>query len=207
MALRIGAKPENSFDNPLGLMSDCHRRIEKFLDQLIAIAAQARGGALAPLQREALEVALRYFASASPLHTSDEEASLFPRMRASNHPEAINAMKALEALEADHKQADLAHAEVDNLGRDWLKNGWLPKAETVRLQALLNELRETYRKHIALEDNEIFPLAGRLLEASAIEAVGREMAARRGVDYDHLPVNSRCADRRIHREILLQGSH
>jgi hemerythrin-like domain-containing protein len=39
-----------------------------------------------------------------------------------------------------------------------------------------------YREHIALEDGEIFPLAARMMEKTEIEAVGREMAARRGID-------------------------
>ena len=35
MLLTINAPPRSDFDNPLGLLSDCHRRIEKFLEQLI----------------------------------------------------------------------------------------------------------------------------------------------------------------------------
>ena len=37
MAVQLGAKPEHSFDEPLGLLSDCHRRIEKFLDVMIRV--------------------------------------------------------------------------------------------------------------------------------------------------------------------------
>ena len=33
--LQIGAAPDHDFDEPLGLLSDCHRRIEHFLDILI----------------------------------------------------------------------------------------------------------------------------------------------------------------------------
>jgi hypothetical protein len=54
MPIRRGAPPENSFDTPLGLLSDCHRRIERFLEQLLRVAETARGGALDAGQRAAL---------------------------------------------------------------------------------------------------------------------------------------------------------
>jgi hypothetical protein len=30
MAIQIGAKPDNGFDDPIGMLKDCHRRIEHF---------------------------------------------------------------------------------------------------------------------------------------------------------------------------------
>ena len=43
MPIAIGQKLESDFRDPLGLLSDCHRRIERFLDGLIVISEQARG--------------------------------------------------------------------------------------------------------------------------------------------------------------------
>jgi len=31
MAIQIGAKPDSGFDDPIGMLKDCHRRIERFL--------------------------------------------------------------------------------------------------------------------------------------------------------------------------------
>jgi hypothetical protein len=59
MPITIGKKTESDFSNPLGLLSDCHRRIEKFLDVLIKVTSQARGAELNEDQRHALEAALR----------------------------------------------------------------------------------------------------------------------------------------------------
>jgi hemerythrin-like domain-containing protein len=64
------------------------------------------------------------------------------------------------------------------------------------LAALLGDLRETYRRHIALEDDEIFPLAGRALSADEIARVGHEMAVRRGLDPERLPSAVRPGARR-----------
>ena len=60
MPVSIGAS-ENTFANPLGLLSDCHRRIERFLQALLTVATQVAGGSLEAEHRRALEVALKYF--------------------------------------------------------------------------------------------------------------------------------------------------
>lgn len=195
MSIQIGAKPESSFNDPLGLLSDCHRRIEKFLDTLIAVTHEAKGGALSERQSEAMDVALRYFERAAPLHSQDEEASLFPLLRSAGE-EARQALSAIEALEHQHREADESHAEIDRLGRKWLAEGTLASGETEKMRTLLTELRELYRGHIAIEDKQIFPLAGKLLAQPALANVGREMALRRGLDPDNLPSISHCQQRK-----------
>lgn len=201
MAIQLGAEPENDFTTPLGLLSDCHRRIEKFLDQLISLVSEVQpprqeteqGTGLTAGQRNTLEVALRYFREAAPRHTLDEEESLFPRMRACSDEAVPIALASLDALEADHDRAETAHAEVETLGQKWLSNGHLSAQEFDRLGALLRDLRSLYQRHILIEDTQIFPLAGRVLDTDAIRAIGGEMAARRGIDL------SKIADRNLYR--------
>jgi hemerythrin-like domain-containing protein len=186
MAVTIGKKPESDFTNPIGMLGDCHRRIERFLQILVVVNEQAKGGSLSEEQREALEASLRYFRVAAPKHTLDEEESLFPRMRDSNHPEAQAALARLESLHADHEIADELHRQIDAIGTRWLEEGRLSSKQTHRLAEMLDELSEIYRKHIAIEDGEVFPLASRVLDRPEIEAVGREMARRRGISYETL---------------------
>src|SRR6202051_4820731 len=81
MPIVIGAKRESDFTDPIGMLGDCHRRIEMFLNMLVRVAEQAHGEALNEEQRGALETALRYFREAAPKHTADEEERLFPRLR------------------------------------------------------------------------------------------------------------------------------
>jgi hemerythrin-like domain-containing protein len=186
MPITIGKKTESDFSNPLGLLSDCHRRIEQFLDVLIKVTSQARDAGLNEDQRHGLEVALRYFREAAPKHTRDEEESLFPRMLASADERARAAISLLGELHADHELADAAHAEVEALGSRWLSEGVLPIESTERLSELLDQLRSTYQRHIAVEDDEVFPLAGETLTDVELAAVGREMAARRSIDLNAL---------------------
>jgi hemerythrin-like domain-containing protein len=181
MPITIGKKPESSFADPLGLLSDCHRRIERFLGLLITVTADARGGALTQEQREALVAAGRYFRESAPKHLEDEERSLFPRMRDSHDAQVRAAMATIKELEEDHVVVDRAHAEVDSLVERWRDDGSLPAPDAQRLATVLEELRTIYERHIAIEDHDVFPLAGRVLNQAAIAALGREMAARRGL--------------------------
>ena len=189
MAVKLGARAEHGFDQPLGLLSDCHRRIENFLAMLIRVLEQSNQGAtpLSDEQRRALEAALKYFEVAAPRHTQDEEESLFPRMRGSRDPSAARAFERLDALEHDHREADVAHAAVDRLGRQWLGAGVLPAPASREIGELLHKLRDLYARHIAVEDTELFPLAARLLDDKQLQQVGSEMAQRRGLQHPQQP--------------------
>jgi hemerythrin-like domain-containing protein len=181
MPVVIGAKPESNFSDPIGLLTDCHRRIERFLAVLVRIAGEAGGGPLTAEQMTVLDTALQYFRNAAPRHTADEEDTLFPRMRASRQPEAVAALAQIASLEADHARADRSHAEVDELGRAWLAKGVLSADDAARLNGVLGELTRLYRDHIALEEGSVFPTASRVLPADDRLKMGREMAARRGL--------------------------
>ena len=183
MLMRIGQSADHGFDAPLGLLSDCHRRIERFLSLLVTVADTRRGAELTALEREALAAALHYFRTAAPRHSADEEQSLFPRLRSSTDPQARAAVARLDRLESDHRVAEDHHDAVDMLGRRWLREGTLRAGEARGLREHLMSLERLYRNHIALEDQELFPAAERFLSASDIEAVGREMAARRDVPF------------------------
>lgn len=178
MPVQIGRK-ESDFSNPLGLLSDCHRRIERFLGVLVQVAARPEGSRLTEAEREALENALAYFRNSAPKHTADEEESLFPRLRKTGSAEA--ALKCLAELEDDHQAAAQDHELVDALGRRWIESGELAADELHHLRDALARLSSTYTRHIATEDRELFPLAARLLPPDQLAQVGREMAERRAV--------------------------
>jgi hemerythrin-like domain-containing protein len=182
MPIQIGQRPDHGFETPMGLLSDCHRRIEKFLGALLTVARERQGGPLDARSREAIEKSIRYFENAAPRHNSDEEESLFPRLRQIDDPEVKQLLADVDRLEADHHANDLRHAEVDRLAQQWLADDGLAPEHFERLLALLEELHAVYQEHIALEDQRVFPLAQRVLTANHLKAMGREMAVRRGLD-------------------------
>lgn len=181
MPVHIGGKPQSGFDDPIGLLGDCHRRVETYLAVLVRVATEARGTLLSEDQRLNWNRALRYFREAAPKHTADEEESLFPRLRGVVTPEVEAVLARMRSLELDHRRAGPAHDEVERLGQLWLENGVLPTAEAERLCTVLEELAELYRAHILIEDSEVFPVAAAHLTSSDRKAIGAEMAARRGL--------------------------
>lgn len=177
MPVHLGSTA-HSFSDPTGLLSDCHRRIEMFL------ASLDRAGALLdkplhPDTRTALESALRYFRDAAPKHTADEEDSLFPRLRRLSHPQLEAAIQQLEPLEHDHERANALHAQVDQLGRRCLQQGRLASEDAARFRDLVSQLASIYGEHIRIEDEVVFPIAGRILSSTDKSAIAAEMADRR----------------------------
>jgi hemerythrin-like domain-containing protein len=180
MPITIGAKQESGFDDPIGLLGDCHRRIERFLSALLLVADQACGGLLNDDQRSALEKSLRYFSESAPKHTADEEESLFPRLN-NGGDDWKDTLASIARLEQEHVQATIYHQEVDCLGRRWLAEGHLAASDFERLLLALTALDLLYRRHIKVEESIVFPFAARVLSHSQKTSIGIEMASRRGV--------------------------
>jgi hemerythrin-like domain-containing protein len=179
MPVQIGSKAV-SFSDPTGLMSDCHRRIEMFLNALSA-AGHFDGRRLSEDERRALAAALRYFREAAPKHNSDEEESLFPRLRSVSDPAVRSALEDLSRLEREHRWAAPLHAEVDRIGQQWLLDGHLAEEQARAFQSVVSQLLSMYRAHIEFEDRFLFPLATRVLSRAQLGEVGREMAERRNL--------------------------
>lgn len=180
MPVTLGARAEHGFDQPLGLMCDCHRRIEHFLDILLKVMEDCCGGALSDEHRRAVEASLRYFDTAAPRHTEDEERSLFPRLRGLDQPVARGALQRLVELEAEHAIGNTLHIQVRTWFRRWLDLGILASPDQRELEHALSALRELYRRHINVEEREVFPLAGEVLSRDRLAQLGNEMAERRG---------------------------
>ncbi|MCC6675541.1 MAG: hemerythrin domain-containing protein [Phycisphaerales bacterium] len=175
MPVPLGPANDHGFDEPIGLLTDCHRRVESFLGVLRRVAEG--GPALSDERARALRESLRYFREAAPRHTADEEESLFPRMRRAGS----NALSEVERLEADHAHAAPMHAEVERLGGAWLAKGTMDPADQARLLSTVIDLETLYREHIRAEESMVFPEAARLLSARELAEVGSEMRARRGL--------------------------
>ncbi len=131
--------------------------------------------------RRALETALRYFHEAAPKHTADEEESLFPRLRELQSPEVQNAFSKLEELEGEHRWAEPLHAQLESLGIEYLSRGQLSPAQVEAFRVAVTQLSEMYKRHIAVEDGSLFPVAAKVLSDGDKQAIAAEMAKRRAV--------------------------
>ena len=178
MAIQIGAKPDSGFDDPIGMLKDCHRRIERFLDILCKVVKQAHGRDLTAEERNAVEAALAYFRESGPRHNLDEEESLFPRLLCRQVPAVSDDV---HRLEAEHQETGALHAEADRLYSGWIADHSLTADDERQLLSITEKLQGIYGGHIHLEEEVIFPCAAHALGQSDLAAIGAEFKTRRGL--------------------------
>jgi hemerythrin-like domain-containing protein len=176
VAIQIGAKLDSGFDDPIGMLKDCHRRIEHFLDILCLVAERAHTRSLTGEEQSAAKAALQYFYVGGERHTADEEESLFPRLRA----KPSVGLEEIDRLESDHHLAADLHESVDRLYTVWSSAGVLQQDEQQRLLSQTRQLKELYAEHIQVEERIVFPHALQTLDRRTIVAIGQEFRSRRG---------------------------
>jgi hemerythrin-like domain-containing protein len=177
MPVVIGAKPDSGFDDPIGMLKDCHRRIERFLGVLFQVCRRAQGRPLSDEERQAVESALHYFAQSGPRHNEDEEQSVFPRLRASS---VAAATEEVQRLEEEHHEATAHHVEVEQIYDKWIADGRLPAEIESRLLLRTEQLQRLYGEHIRIEEKVVFPQAAALFNQQTLVEIGEEFKARRG---------------------------
>ena len=175
MAVQIGKAPERGFEDPVGMLKDCHRRIEHFSGVLQQVIAAAQGRSLTQPEQQAAEAALMYFQHSGPRHNQDEELSLFPRLRACVSGEDA---QTIHLLIGQHAEADELQAQAKRLLMQWIETGSLTEVERNQLIACVQSLAAHYAEHIRVEESVIFPLTSNL-DSAAITAMGQEFRSRR----------------------------
>jgi hemerythrin-like domain-containing protein len=176
MNIQIGAKPDSGFDDPIGMLKDCHRRIEYFLRFISTVVERAQGRSLNFEETAAVESALNYFRAGGQRHTADEEESLFPRLRENA---ALAKLNEIAELENEHREANELHQAVETLYQTWIKNGRLPVEDEKQLLLAAQRLQVLYGEHIEIEEKVVFPRAAETFDAKTIALIGEEFRARR----------------------------
>jgi hemerythrin-like domain-containing protein len=176
MAVQIN-RAMADFDHPLEMLTACHERIEAHSETLRRLAEHVPlHGCDAQAQQAASNV-MRYFDSAGRHHREDEEQDLFPGMIAAAQGESAERIALLVGqLAHEHNEIEKAWIGL----RDALES--IAHGETALLNPIeVGRFCGMYRAHMALEEANLFPLAELLLEAGALEDLGKAMAKRRGV--------------------------
>ena len=176
MAAQTGVKPDCGFDDPIGVLKNCHRKIKRSLHVLWVIADRAAGRELTVEETAAVRSAMDCLRVDGTWHIADEEESLFPRLRA----ETISGdSEELNVLEDNRRQADPLHAMVETLYSTWMSAGALRPENQLRLQSCTESLKRLFEQHIQIEEQIVFPRAQRVLDGQTFAAMGREFRARR----------------------------
>ena len=165
--------PSAGFDAPFEMLAACHERVERSLQLLERLGAHLPAHGADAAARDAARDVLRYFDIAAPPHHQDEERHVLPALRAAGQVDLA------ERIEREHVALAAAWAA--------LRPGLQALADAARAPDPMLDgwagFAAAYRAHAALEDSEVFPRAGALLDAAARTAMGREMATRRGVPW------------------------
>ena len=169
------------FGDPLGLLVHCHERIEKQLETLaraaeVLLSSDSRSIANA---FAAIDAACKHFQVAGVKHTEDEEVSLFPRLREHGGDAGEEAIVAMKELESQHRTAEEMHKQFDEFVLTLPRDGSADRRELDCFSEMVAELTGFYGPHIFMENNLVFPIAGRVLPADDLFIIGQEMRARR----------------------------
>ncbi len=168
--------PGAGFDQPFEMLDACHDRVRRSLDLLARLRSYLRDKGCDDSARQAARDVLRYFDMAAPLHHEDEERHVFPPLLAQTADAPLLAL--VRQLQRDHVQMAerwaAARGALQAMGDGQLQ------AFTPAHGAALDDFAACYADHLRHEDESIYPAARALLDAPAQQAMGREMAARRG---------------------------
>lgn len=166
--------PAAGFDQPFDMLQACHARMERTLALLERLAAHLPQHGCDAQARSAAADVLRYFDIAAPQHHQDEELHVLPRLRAQGQADLA------ARLLAEHRAMEQAWAQL----RPELQavvTGSLAVHDQAAVQARWAQFASLYRQHLQAEEAQAFVPASSGLSAAQLQAMGEEMARRRGV--------------------------
>lgn len=170
--------PAAGFDQPFEMLAACHERVERMLGLLERLAAHLPQHGADAQARDAARDVMRYFDQAAPHHHEDEERHVLPALReAAREPGQAGLAALADRLHIDHEQMAAAWAAL-RVPLAGIVAGHGPPEVTLDAVPGFAAL---YRAHVEREDREAFPTAASLVRGAVLEAMGEEMATRRGV--------------------------
>jgi len=174
--------PENLLREPIEYIFADHYRLRQIIatmDRLLTEGVYAQ-----PPTDEAIAADMAvihaYLRDELSPHIADEEDDLFPRLELRS-PADYETKQILATLHQEHEE-DLALIQPLVSGHADLLAG-KPAANKELFETSVVRFVETQRRHIIWENNIILPLARRRFSVEDMEEIGRDMAARRGLEY------------------------
>ena len=169
--------PAPGFEAPLEMLSACHGRVGQQCATLRRLAAHLPAHGADAQARAAAAVVIRYFDTSAVHHHEDEEVDLFPALVESMAGSDATCIRALvDGLAREHRE----------LGARWARvRAVLARVSAGEAAPLAHDdvdaLVGLYERHVAREEDELLPMAARLLDDATLDAIGRAMRERRGI--------------------------
>lgn len=170
--------PAASFDQPYEMLEACHDRVHRTLRLLVRLIEHldARGADL--MARDAARDVLRYFDRAAPHHHEDEERHVFPPLLAGGEERLVALVR---RLRSDHRTMEDLWSRLRPVLEDIAHGRRAAWPAGARGDA--DAFVALYEAHIALEEEAAYPAARPRMHAGSLEAMSRDMAVRRGVEW------------------------
>lgn len=164
-----------NFDEPIDALEICHENILKRMDTLAALASIAAAGDVRALvdHADVWREVLAFIEHNVANHSHDEDDDLFPMLRGVLPAE-------IDALHHEHRQAeDIERTMMAEFARMSSAPADASAADVQALAERALALAALYRRHIARENDVIFPAARQHLSAQQLENLGNAMRSRR----------------------------
>lgn len=163
-------------DDPIGWFLAEHQRHRQFCELM-------RQAATAPVFDEELTTwLLDFVVHELAQHIWDEERDLFPMLRAGALPED-DVDQVLDRLSTEHAK-DLGHAQSVQGHLETCLRLRTPIGRSATRRRALEGFASQELRHLALENAVVLPLARLRLTPDNLTALGRKLAARRGLSIE-----------------------
>lgn len=173
----LGSASAPGFDNPLEMLLACHGKIQTQCATLHKLLQHLPSHGCDLAAQQAAQAILRYFDTAGQNHHDDEEQDLFPCLLATPNAEVH---KLIARLLDEHKGLNAAWQQL----RPFLLGIAEGRAVALDIKSVEHFIT-VHDHHISLENTQLLPQAAKLLNHMQLEALGRSMAARRGVVFSN----------------------
>src|SRR5690606_464035 len=167
--------PAAGFDEPVDMLSACHDKLRSRCETLSRLPGHVALHGADEQARSAAQSILRYFDGPALYHHADEEKDLFPALLESVAGSDATCLRGLfDRLSTEHRQLE---SQWQRLRPLLLR---LCQGEAVALPAQdIQAFIDCYAVHLQCEDQELLPLARRMLDGASLEQIGSAMRERR----------------------------
>jgi hemerythrin-like domain-containing protein len=170
------------FNDPIGLLTACHSRIERQCATLLRLPDHLAHYGPDTQAQQAAQNALKYFSTSGKHHHADEEEGLFPLLvAAANRQGNKGILSLISSLQAEHAEMESAWSLLAPLLEAITKGGRVDP-----YQLPVEPFAASYRSHMAKENDTLFPYAQESLSPEQVATLGQRMAQRRNIDPNKL---------------------
>lgn len=171
--------PAAGLDQPIEILKACHERVINHCEIMQRLSEHLKKTGVDEQAMLASKNLLRYFELAAKNHHEDEEKNLFPMLLDSMAgSDAVCIKEIINTLKNEHLLLENIWHKI-NAPLKLVASGIHVEIDESQIKLLT----EIYKKHINLEENELFPMAKRLLNEEQLKHMSHDMTQRRKINY------------------------